>query len=457
MEEKKVPKRILQSLMASVSAGVVPRAGAPYIAIGREDEVGAVLGDLASVSEGGASMRFVIGRYGSGKSFLLQLIRGYAAERGFVTADADLSPDRRLCGAKGTGRATFRELISNLATRSCPDGGALSSILTRWLSDVQTAVAASGVAFDSPEFTSEVDRRVFSTVRELESQVGGFDFAVVLSAYYRAVRDGNDEKRSFCERWLRAEFSTRSEAKQQLRVSSIIDDENWYDYIKLYAVFFRKIGYKGFVVLIDECVNLYKISNRISRENNYEKILSMFNDTLQCKAEGLMLIMGGTPQFLEDPRRGLFSYEALRSRLYDGHYATPEYKNLIGPVIRLRPLSQKELYALILRITRLHAQYYGVEVNIKEEQTVMFLESCMSRAGADSMITPREIIRDYISVLNILMQNPDITVDQLLRSGAVTLRHDDAPGDGGDSSAPASPSSSYDRSEYDFKAEDIEI
>lgn len=450
MEEKKVPRRILQSLIASVGAGVVPRAGAPYIAIGRDDEVSALLGDLENVAEGGASMRFVIGRYGSGKSFLIQLVRGYAAERGFVTADADLSPDRRLCGAKGTGRATFRELISNLATKSSPDGGALSSILIRWLSSLQTEVAAEGISVDSPDFARAVERRVFSVVHELESHVGGFDFAVVLSAYYRAVRDGDEEKQSFCLRWLRAEFSTKSEAKQRLRVSSIIDDDNWYDYIKLYGVFFRRIGYKGFLVLIDECVNLYKISNRISRENNYEKILSMFNDTLQCKAEGLMLIMGGTPQFLEDSRRGLFSYEALRSRLFDGRFTSAEYKNLIGPVIRLRPLSKQELYALILRITRLHAQYYGKDVNITENEMAEFLDLCMKRAGADAMITPREIIRDYMSVLNVLMQNPEATVEGLLSAGAVTLNHDDAPGEERDEAK-------YAPTEHDFKLEDIEL
>lgn len=461
---EKVPKRILSSLLSSIAAGVVPRAGAPYIAIGREEEVKAILDDLNAVSEGGAGMRFVIGKYGSGKSFLLQLIRGYAADRGFVTADADLSPERRFCGTKGTGRATYRELIRNLAMKSSPDGGALTVILAKWLSELAAEVASEGVEVTSEEFEPKIQSRLFAVVRDLESQVGGFDFALVLTRWYKAERAGDEEKKSACMRWLRAEYTTKTEAKAALGVSSIIDDDNWYEYIKLFAVFFRKLGYKGFVVMVDECVNLYKISNRISRENNYEKILAMFNDTLQCKAQGLELILGGTPQFLEDSRRGLYSYEALRSRLFDGHFASPEYKNLIGPVIRLRRLSDNELYALIVRITRLHSQYYNWDARITPQEQEDFLKVCLQRAGADTLITPREIIRDYMSVLNILMQNPDATVEGLLKTDAVSLKHsapgeEDTDGDeapkGGDDEP--KPDDGYDKTKYNFSSEDIEI
>ncbi len=357
--EIKIPKRILSSVISSVSAGVVPRMGAPYIAIGRDDEVNALLSDLQTVSEGGAAMRFIIGKYGSGKSFLMQLMRGYCLDRNFVTADADLSTERRFCGAKGVGRATYRELMQNLATKSSPDRGALANVMTKFFSSLQSQAVAEGIMPESPNFTVAVEKKLFDLTNKLQSQIGGFDFSCVLRKLYLATVNGNDEEASHCYRWLRGEFTTKTEARAYIGVSSIIDDNNWYDYIKLFAVFFRSIGYGGFVVFVDECVNLYKISNRISRENNYEKILSMFNDTLQCKADGLMLILGGTPQFLEDSRRGLYSYEALRSRLFDGHFESGKYKNLIGPVIRLRRLSDSELFALILRITRLHTQYYG--------------------------------------------------------------------------------------------------
>lgn len=425
-EIPKVPKRILVSLLSSVSAGVVPRAGAPYIAIGRRDEIAAMLSDLEQVNEGGGTMRFLIGRYGSGKSFLMQLIRGYALERDFLTADADLSPERRLYGTGGSGVATYRELMKNLASKASPDGGALPKIIARWISERQTELLALGITPEDARFSAMLSGRIAKDLREMEFLVGGFDFARVITSYYHAYVNGDDEHRSACLRWLRGEFSGKVEARRALgfSVSVIIDDDNWYDFLKLWAALSRLIGYRGLVVFIDECVNLYKISHRVSRENNYEKILSMFNDTLQGRASGLAFILGGTPQFLEDTRRGLFSYEALRSRLCDSRFAGAEFKNLLGPVIRLRRLSDDELFALICRITKLYAQNYAVEPRITEEQMMQFLQICLDRAGADSLITPREMLRDYMTVLNILMQNPEASFEAVVGS-AVTLKTDD--------------------------------
>ena len=413
---QKVPKRILNTLLSSLAAGVVPRSGAPYIAIGRKDEIGALLSDLQQVNEGGGTMRFVVGRYGSGKSFLMQLVRGYALERDFITADADLSPERRLYGSGGSGVATYRELIKNLASKSSPDGGALPKIIARWIDILKTELMSKGVSPDSPEFTSRLGASVAEKLREVEFMVGGFDFSRVITEYYRSVINGDDDKKTACLCWLRGEFTTKTEARSLLGfgVSVIIDDDNWYDFLKLWAVLVRFMGYRGLIVFIDECVNLYKINHRVSRENNYEKILAMFNDTLQGRASGLGLILGGTPQFMDDTRRGLFSYEALRSRLGDSRYSSEKYNNFIGPVIRLKRLSDDELYALISRITKLYSQNYGCEALISEEQMVRFLEISLSRAGADSMVTPREMIRDYITVLNILMQNPEASFEEIV-------------------------------------------
>ena len=410
-----VPKRILESLMSSLSAGVVPRLGAPYVAIGREDEVNALLRDLSAVSEGGSSMRFIIGRYGSGKSFLMQLMRGYALERGYVTCDCDLSPERRFSGGHGSGLATYRELVRNMATKTSADGGALPVIISKWLSSLQSETAAEGNDPSSPGFAGLVDKKVYTVLSELEGSVGGFDFAHVLSEYYRAVTTDGDALRSDCLRWLRGEYTTRTEARKDIGAGSVIDDDNWYDYIKLWAQFVRLCSYNGLIVFIDECVNLYKITNRIGRENNYEKILSMFNDTLQGRAKGLAIILGGTPKFLEDTRRGLFSYEALRSRLADSRFVSSgSFTDLLGPVIRLKKLSANETLALIARVTKLHRQYYGWEPRVTEEDMVSFYNEISARIGADVRITPREIIRDYLSVLNILLQNPEVNFSQVI-------------------------------------------
>ncbi|MCD8312431.1 MAG: ATP-binding protein [Firmicutes bacterium] len=420
-DTKRVPKRILSGLMNSLSAGVVPRSGAPYIAIGRTDEISALLSDLDRTAGGEAAMKFLIGRYGSGKSFLIQLMRGYALERGFVTADCDLSIERRLAGSNGGGLATYRELIRNLATKASPDGGALTGILSSWISDIKSRLVMSGLEVGSDEFNKRVKAEIFSVLHKIENDVGGFETSYVISTYFTACECGDEETKSACVKYLRGEFSSRRDARAYLPgVSSIITDENWYDRIRLLAGLFAEIGYSGFVVFIDECVNLYKIPNKISRENNYERILTMYNNTLEGGAAHLMIVMAGTPQFLEDRRRGLFSYEALHSRLSDGKFDTGEYVNMMGPVIRLKRLSKSELLALVLRVTALHSQYYNWTPRIAEDDPEKFVAACLSMAGAEIMVTPREIIRDYIHVLNILYQNPTAEFSDIVKS-SVTL------------------------------------
>ncbi|MBE6635170.1 MAG: biotin carboxylase [Ruminococcaceae bacterium] len=417
--EVRVPKRILNTLITSLAAGVVPRIGAPYIAIGREEELGSLLGNLDDVAEGGAACRFLIGRYGSGKSFLIQLIRGRALERGFICADADLSPERRLTGGSGAGLATYKELMTNIAIKASPDGGALPTILSRYYANLQAELAVEGITPDSPVYEDALKRRVIRMLAELEGDVGGFDFARVLGEYYSALIGDDIDKKSACLRWLRGEFSNKTEANSALgfRVSCVIDDDNWYGFIKLFASLSVKLGYSGFIVFIDECVNLYKIPNRISREANYEKLLAIFNDTLQGKAKSLGVIFGGTPQFLEDTRRGLFSYDALKSRLADSKYdALSGYRNLSSPVIRLRTLSGSELLALVKRLTNLYAMKEGTPAPVTDSEIEEFVRAARSRAGADEMLTPREIIRDYLSFLNILRDNKSASFSELIRS-----------------------------------------
>lgn len=407
-------------MLSSLSGGVVPRMGAPYIAIGRKEEIQALADALDRVAEGEGSTKFIIGRYGSGKSFLIQLARGYALDKGFVTADCDLSPERKLAGSGMYGLATFRELMKNLACKTSPDGGALPVIIGKWFTSIASELEDEGLDRNGQEYTDEFTKRISASLRSLESDIGGFDFAAVMKKYYTSWSDGDDSGQSACLKWLRGEYSTRTEARQGLGIRSvtIITDDNWYDYLKLFTSFFRLAGYSGLCLYIDECVNLYKIPNRISRENNYEKILSMFNDTMQGRAPGLMIVFGGTPQFLEDTRRGLYSYEALRSRLADGRFGGGEYRSLMQPVLRLKRLSDAEMLALIIRLTSLHGEYHAWEPGLTEEEMNDFLATSLKREGAGTMITPREIIRDYVTLLDLLYTNRDLSYADIKRTAA---------------------------------------
>lgn len=409
-----VPKRIASNLINALKGGVVPRTGLGYIAVGRTAEINALLHDVEITEQGGAFFRFIVGRYGSGKSFLLQTVRQHVMDRGFVTADADLSPERRLMGSKGQGLATYRELMRNLSVKTKPDGGALSLILEKWITSVRNEVIEEGTAPSDIFFDTAVEKKIYVKISELQDMVHGFDFAKVINAYHKAYSVGEEEKTACVIKWLRGEYSTKTEAKNDLGVNVIITDENWYDYIKILTAFFVKAGYKGFVLMIDELVNIMKIPHSVTRQYNYEKILMMYNDVLQGKATHLGIIMGGTPQCIEDPRRGVFSYEALRSRLERGRFATDDVHDLLAPIIKLQPLSYEELTVLTEKLTEIHAGLYGYESRVTLEDRIYFIKAEFGRVGADVNITPREMIRDFIELLNMAMQNPDKTLPQLM-------------------------------------------
>ena len=416
---QRIPRRIAQTVLNSLKGGVVPRIGLPYITVGRRKEIEALLHDVDIISEGGASFRFIVGKYGSGKSFLLQIIRNYVMDRGFAVVDADLSPERRLQGTHGQGLATYRELISNLSVKTKPEGGALSMILDKWINSVQTETAErTGLNPDSTEFEQKVVQQIYAVIRSMQELVHGFDFARLLSIYYKAFINDDDDMKGRVLKWFRGEYSTKAEARQDLGVNVIISDDDWYEYLKLFAYFFRQAGYSGLLMLVDELVNIYKIPNAITRQYNYEKILTMYNDALQGKARYIGTIMCGTPQCVEDTRRGIYSYEALRSRLQEGKFSKQGEEDLLAPVIKLQPLTNEEMLVLSEKLAGLHSSLYGYETKLTDNDLADFIRIEYGRIGADTNITPREIIRDFIELLDILYQNPDRDVKSLLQSDA---------------------------------------
>jgi len=422
MSDIRIPKRVSTALINSLSAGVVPRIGLEYITVGRKREIKTFLNDLENVSEGGATFRFIAGRYGSGKSFLIQVIRNNALERNFVTADVDLSPERKLHSSNGQGQATYRELMQNISTKLRPDGVALESILQNWIQKLQLDIMKEfDITPDNPLLKTKVNIKIHELINSMESMNHGFDFSVAISSYWNGYNLKDDKIKQHALRWLRGEYPTKTEAKRDLNVSEIINDDNWYDYIKLFSKFVNMIGFKGFIIFIDEGVNLYKITNKISRENNYEKLLAMFNDTMQGKASNLAIFLGATPQLIEDNRRGLYSYEALRSRLQQNNFSNGQYTDMSAPVMSLETLSNEEIFVLLKKILDIHSKHYDYESTIQEEDLKRFMQLISNRIGADKLLTPREIIKDFIGVLNIIHQNKEVTFNSLLNEGKIVV------------------------------------
>ena len=410
-----ITKREAKTILTSLSAGVVPRTGLRHISVGRLPEVAALKSDLDHNREGGATVRFVIGRFGSGKSFLLQLMRTYALESKFVVADADFSPERRLFGSGDEAIATYRELMKNLSTQTRPDGNALPTIIERWISGIQTSVATeSGLDHGSPEVVSQVKSRILSTLNDMQELIHGFDFGSVLAAYYQGYAENNEALKSSALRWMRGEYGTKTEAYAALKIRTIIDSDNFYDYLKVFAIFFRKIGYSGFTVCLDEAAYLYTITNSVSRKNNYEAILSIINDCLQGKAAHIGFIFGGTPEFLEDQRRGLFSYEALRSRLAGNRFLGEGLQDFTGPVIKLSSLTAEEIFVLLQKIREIHQSQAAAPVKMTDQDIHAYMEETLRRMGAREFTTPRDLVREFVNLSNLLDQYPEKTWQEIV-------------------------------------------
>lgn len=421
MQNMKIARRYSTAILKSMGAGVVPNIGLEYIAVGRKAEVEAILSDLTDIAEGGGAFRFIVGKYGSGKSFLLQLARNNALERNYLVANADLSPERRLTGTKGQGLKLYRELIANLSTKARPEGNALESLLQRWIMDVQRRVEASGVSVGNSGFDQAVEGGILETANDMQEYVYGYDFARVLLKYWEGYRTENAELKQNALRWLRGEYERKSDARA-LGVSQIISDDTWYEVIKLLARLSQKLGYKGLLVLIDESVNLYKITNRVSRENNYEKLLAMFNDVMQGRTQYLGIYVGGTPQSVEDERRGLFSYEALKSRLQTSSLARDGFVDFSGPIIRLETLNNEEIYLLLEHLHDVFCAHNKLDSILTQEQMIAFMQMVANRIGVEKLLTPREVTRDFISLMNLIYQNEGATYDSVMGAGQVKLQ-----------------------------------
>lgn len=375
-----------------------------------------MLSDLKRIEDGGAAIRFVVGRFGAGKSFFLNLVQAVALERKVVVARADITTDRRLNGTGGVARALYGELMKNLATRTKPEGGALGNIVERWISDVAQQVKAGGGG------DPQVEHAIKEQLSRLQELVGGYDFAAVLGQYYRGFAEHNPELQASALRWLRGEYSSKTDANRALGVRSIIDDDSIYDYLKLMASFVRMAGYRGLLVSIDELVVLsHRLNNRIARDRNYEALLRILNDCLQGSTEGIGFIFAATDDCLADQRRGLYSYEALATRLAPNRFAAGGLVDMSGPVIRLANLTPEDCYVLLTNVRRVFAKGVDEAAVLPDSGILAYLESCARRMGAAYYQTPRETIKDFIGLLSVLEQNPGANWRQLVEGITTTV------------------------------------
>jgi len=416
----KIKTRERDAIIQSLSAGVVPRIGLEHIQVGRKDEINAILTDLDRIQDDGAAIRFIIGRYGSGKSFFLNLCRIVALEKKFVVAQADITLEKRLYSSDNQARALYSELIHNFAVRSKPEGGALRGIVERWISDLDYRLRKVGKS------TDEILQLIPKELNCLQEFVSGYDFATVLCKYFEGNQKGNDLQMASAIRWLSGEYSTKTEARQDLGVRTIIADENIYDYLKLWARFVRMAGYSGLLVNIDEMgVLSHRLNNTQARNSNYEMILRIVNDCLQGSVSGLGFVFAGTDEFLKDPRRGLASYEALARRLLvRSSFNVEGLKDFGGPVIELENLSKEDTYVLLHNIRNVFAYCDPAKYLIPDKGIEGYLNHCAKTLGSEFYLTPGDVVKSYVQLLSILEQNPKTSWEVLLENSSIKKSQD---------------------------------
>ncbi len=416
--DNEISRTTAATILNSLKSGVVPRTGLEYITVGRKSEIQALLQDVSIIEQGGAAFRFIEGKYGSGKTFLMHALRNHVMEKNFVVTDVELSVDRRLIGNKGQGLSTYRELIRNMATHACPDNGALQLILDKWIGALENEVVQfEGLVPGHEVFDVRVSQKIYKITSSMEERVNGFDFGKVLASYYKGHRTGDMELQKKALRWLCGEYRTRTEAKTDLGVNLIITDENWYDFIKLFADFVVKAGYAGLYVCMDELATLYEIPSRVGREYNYNKLLSIYNDALQGKASHLGMIASITKEAMEDPARGVFSFEPLKSRLSESSFeqdgAVP-MRDMAAPVIKLSVLNPGEMYVLLEKLANIHGILYGYTPKLEHDDYIYFLKQQYSRTSEGEEATARDMIKDYITLLNLMQQHQEMPKERIL-------------------------------------------
>jgi len=417
------------SIINSLVGGVVPKIGVQHITVGRSEEIAAFISALEDVKNGHSMAKFWIGDFGSGKSFMLHLLNTVALKQKFVVANADFTPDNRLYSNDGKSVILYAAIMDNIAIQTKPEGGALQTLLEKWIEQVITKTAEENyislAEIRNEQYFGLIQNAIMKTINEI-TEVGGFDFGYVIVKYYEGYIKNDELLRRNALKWLKGEYKTKTEARQDLGVREVINDSNYYDMLKNFCKLFVSMGYSGFMINLDEAINLYKISTAAAREKNYEKILSIYNDCFQGKVSNLFINFAGTKEFLENERRGLFSYQALKSRLETNKFETLQIRDFAQPVITLAPMDHNEIFVLLKKLKLIFDFNYKTELNITDEEISAFMEEMFNKPGASEFLTPREVIRDFLNILNIIRQNPEVDKRRLF--GEIEIS-DERPGD----------------------------
>ncbi|MBU5427676.1 ATP-binding protein [Tissierella pigra] len=417
MKNRVNPKEA-DNIIKALEGGVVPRRGIQHLLVGRNEEVQEIISILESITQGGSDIRFWIGDFGSGKSFMLRTIESIAVQKNFVVSTVDLTPTRRFYSSDGKAKSLYNEIINNIVIQTSQDGNAINTIIEEWINRIITNISERDNIPINQLLMIENKKIVENEILNITScfkSVGlSYELGQAISKYYEGIAEDNKVLKLKALRWIRGDIDTRTESKRELGIERIINDDNWYDAIKNLAELFSDIGYSGFVVNFDEAVNLYKLPMAQTRERNYEKILNIFNECKSNTARGLFINFGATRKTIFDEHRGMSSYGALKGRLGSDGNLNSRLINTNKTALLLKPLTVEEIYTLLDNLNSIYNIHYRKNISMTTENIQIYMEEQLNRPGAAEFLTPRAVIKDYLEVLDLIRQNPDEEIESIV-------------------------------------------
>lgn len=406
------------NIIKALEAGVVPRRGIQHLLVGRHKEVEEVILILDNIKQGESDIRFWVGDFGSGKSFMMRTIESLAVQKNFAVSTIDLTPTRRFYASDGKAQSLYNEIVDNIIIQTSQDGNAIKTIIEEWINSIITSVSERDKIPASQLLVKEnkgiIEKEILNITSSFKSVGLSYELGQAISKYYEGLMEDNQVLKLKALRWIRGDISTKTESKNELGIKRIINDDNWYEAIKNLAELFSDIGYSGFVINFDEAVNLYKLPMSQTRERNYEKILNIFNECKSNTARGLFVNFGATRKTIFDERRGMSSYGALKGRLGNESSLDSKLINTNKTVLPLKPLTTEEIYTLLENLKNIYNIHYRLDIDMTMENIKLYMEEQLNRPGALEFLTPRAVIKDFLEILDMIRQNPDVETETII-------------------------------------------
>lgn len=388
-----------ESIINALKNGNVPPEGVGEICVGRERELEEFDKIFSKVKDGAAVTRFLNGEFGSGKSFFLKLLEERALADNFVVAKVTLSRDVPF----NKFEVVYRSIVASLR---CKTGTSLEHIIEKWTT--QLRMMALRETTDPYQQERIVIDNINNDLKEVRKHAT--TFAAAIENYYKLSARGDQETAKYAMAWLSGEKNIPYTIKRQFGVKGDIDRENAFKYLEALSSFLMALKYSGLIILIDEAEHIMTLHTKKLRDTAYDYMRFIYDECSLGRFHNTLFIFAGTPEFFEDPKMGVPSYTALNERIED--VLNTEFKDLRKPIIRLDGFKKDNLMELSDRLISMHEEVYEWEAKPVRESLDGIIARHEANAELTGYISPRNFVKSFISVLDVVQQNPELRSEE---------------------------------------------